>query len=174
MLLLLALLLGGCSSFESNSYAPKLAEVRTLVGSDGDELSVRTIATIVGVRRADARAGIPRLIETRLRVENNSRLELEVDPSDITLVTRDLVTVPKPWVQPLGLQRYPPGSTGTITASFPLEKDQDLSGLILEWKLRIGASVKSQSATFERQYGTYGGSRSYGYDPYWHERRYGP
>ncbi|MHC5002516.1 MAG: hypothetical protein ACYTJ0_05275 [Planctomycetota bacterium] len=162
--------LAACSTYESSTFLPRLAEVRTVL-RDVPEGAVRSLATITGVRRADGGAGLPRSVEARLRVENDSAMEVTVDPGRLRMVSRDLEPLPAPRTEPAGVQQVPAGGSTTIRALFPLDDgiDHDLAGLVLEWSLEIGGSTRSQSATFERRYPH--SSPHYGYGPYWHPYR---
>jgi hypothetical protein len=170
---LLGATLGGCSVYDrSYSYSPLPVEVRTIL-AEPEESPVRTLATVIGVRRRSEEDRLPASVEVRLRVENGSTFEVVFDPASLRLVASNVEAFPTPILEPEDVLHVAPGEDAIISAYFPFPEDRypgpfDLTGLNLEWILQVGEVTRTQSATFHRvRYDPY----YYHYHPY--HPRYG-
>lgn len=159
-LLLAAVLLapaGACSIYNQEYvYDPGPVDVATLPPGNGDTEPVHTLITVVGVRRADGKTGLPASVEIRMRVENTSTLPVVFDPRSLTLFTAGLDRFADPIVferDPLSLA---PGRSAVVEACFPFPagsgpNDYDLNGLNVRWALSIGGRTVTSSASFSRR-----------------------
>lgn len=168
--LVAALLVGsvGCKSIYNDRYkfTPFPAEARA---SDNDA-AVRTLASVIGVRNPDEKAGVPLSVETRLQVENRGEHPVMLDPRSLRLTSGDLKRFDEPRTTPQDPITIDPGDSATMTALFPFPGDEgmagvDLSGLNLAWVFVRGAERYPQSATFQR--------RPIGYDRHHHGPEFG-
>lgn len=165
LLAALALLLGACSTYDSRyQFRPRPAEVRFEVPG-AEDATVRTLASIIGVRNPDRDAGVPAQVEVRLRLEAPPAHEARLDLRSLRLLTGDLEPLPAPVLEPDGTIVAPPGGAATATAYFPFPGDGspadfDLAGLNLRWTVTIDGAEREGSATFERL--RYRDDRSYG------------
>ena len=145
--------LGGCSVYDHRYlYAPRPAEVLSPPDS-GEEL--RTLVSVVGVRRADQESKLPACIEIRLLFENAGSDQVTVEPDSLVLTSAGLKRFPDPIIRPVDPIEDAPRDGRVVVAYFPFPDDIypaefDLSGLNLRWKLKVGDRSVTGSATFTR------------------------
>lgn len=156
------LLVGGCSTYDGTFLFQPTPAV-ALVTSPGQNpvASARLLASVVGVRRADTRAGMPESIELRVRVENTGATPVSFDPTSMVLLTGTLEQLPAPFivdgdgasvVAPTVV--LPPGAWTLTTACFPLPdsaRSLDLIHLDLQWSLDLDGAVVTGRAPFTRR-----------------------
>ena len=147
------LLLAGCAStYDSNyRFQPRPASIET-VHTEGSGPLARTLVSVTGVRRGTSEAGPA--IELRMRVENVSGTDLELDPHSLELVSADVQTFGPPLIEPPSLIIPAEGVT-TFDVLFPIPEsafDQpiDLSSINLRWSLFHDGRVLTHEATFDR------------------------
>ncbi len=149
--------LGGCSIYDSRYvFGPKPVDVESAVPGATDVEPVRTLVSVVGVRRADDEAQLPASIEVRFRVENTSPASVTLDPTSLVLFSADLKQFPAPIVEPLDPFDVEPQASAVVEAFFPFPDeagpaDFDLSGLNVRWAMRIGGQPVTSSASFTRR-----------------------
>lgn len=157
---LLAALLacGGCatSNYEPGyRYFPQPAVV-DVIRRDGNHQSPLTVlATVVGVRRADAKQDIPYSVAVRLRFENVGQSRVSFDPRSLEMVTGTLRPFDPPVVRMQGPPDINPSERREVTAYFPFPPHTTAAGmnmrnLRLRWEVRIEGAAVPQSAVFER------------------------
>lgn len=156
LVVLAAVVVGGCSVYDSR-YAFDPGPVDVLASKPGSPESqpVRTLVTILGVRRADDRSALPPGVDVRLRVDNTSPYPVTLDPAKLVLFSAGLERFADAIVRPAGPIDLAPGDSGMIDASFPYPEaatpeEMDLSGLNVRWTLVIDGESVTSSATFLR------------------------
>lgn len=152
MVVLVALVVAGCGSTyrEKGNFVPHPADV-----SAGDG-QVRALASVIGIRSADKKAGLPLSVETRVQVENRGETPITFDPTTLRLTSGDLRPFGQPIVMPPGSIEIPAGQSATVQANFPYpagssQRGVDLNGLNLEWVAERDGRRIAQSATFTRR-----------------------
>ena len=141
LLPLLVVALGGCHARRGGYdtrylFEPRPADLVVESGVTGQP--VRTLATIIGVRRADRDRGAPPVVEARFRVENDTDSPVHVRLDSFTLSSADVATFPPARVFPEEASPdVGPHGQAVYTAMFPLLGDYDLSGLNLRWSLDV-------------------------------------
>lgn len=172
MILLSGLLsLVGCSAYHGGyEYEPRPVEVRLLHDESPSAGEVRTLVTIIGVRRADDELAQPRSVEARVRVDNASELTVTIDPASLSLTDADVNRFDPPRTEPRSVVAVEPSESATISAWFAFpDGSADMAGLHLNWVLMdIHGGQHPQSATFSRR--VYEPSRRFGYG---HQHGYG-
>jgi hypothetical protein len=148
--------LSGCSVYDARySYAPAPAAVE--IALPESEHTVRTLATVIGVRRASSEEALPASVEIRLLVENHSPDTIAtIEPGTLSLISGNLDRFPDPITRPPDTVRVDPNQTSTLTAFFPFPDDRipgafDLEGLNLRWTLRVDGRESAHNATFTRR-----------------------
>lgn len=155
-LVLAAALVGGCSVYDSRyAFDPGPVDVPAARPGAPDAEPVRTLVTVLGVRRADDRSATPPGVEIRLRVDNISPYQVTVDPATLVLLSAGLERFAEPITLPEEPIDLAPGGSGMIDARFPFPEartpdDMDLSGLNVRWTLVIDGESVTSSATFVR------------------------
>ncbi len=155
-LVLAAALVGGCSVYDSRyAFDPGPVDVPAARPGAPDAEPVRTLVTVLGVRRADDRSTTPPGVDVRLRVDNTSPYPVTLDPAKLVLFSAGLERFAEAIVVPAGPIDLAPGGSGIIDASFPYPEagtpdEMDLSGLNLRWTLVIDGESVTSSATFGR------------------------
>jgi hypothetical protein len=185
----LIVVLAGCSTYSPRyRFTPVLAEFE--VDAPGREnASVRAIAAVRGVRRADPDELIGESVEVRLRLENATGAPVTVTDEGLELLSGDLQSFARPHLKPGRTSVVSPGDSLLVTAWFPFpdgaSRDElDLSTLILHWRVHLDDEAISGRATFSgtrvRRYPCYGRARypCYGghyffYPRYHYRHRYG-
>ena len=147
----------GCASTYDSSYrfAPSPAEVRVVIDDDGVEGSLRSLASITGVRRANSDAGTPAAVEARLRVENHSATAAHLRAGEMELIAANLVAFPPPVLVGPDVLEIEPGGWATVDAQFEFPVGEypgpyDLSGINLQWIIDAGGGATAQSVSFQR------------------------
>jgi hypothetical protein len=161
--LMLVLMVGlpGCTSrpYEPGVYyepQPALVEVVHHAEGQPQQVPLTVLASVRGIRRADTKAGMPKSVEIRLRLENHGPSHVEFDSSSLELTTGALRNFPAPRVQPPAPVELAPGQSQTITADFPLpgelnERSVELDHLRLRWRVTINGQPVPQTALFVRE-----------------------
>ena len=137
------------------AYVPRPADVAAIVPGADAKGHVRTLASVVGVRRADRKSALPASIEVRVLMENATTGSVAFDPASLVLLSADLTTFPAPIVDPPGRVELAPDGTASLTAYFPLPEggerdDLDLGGLNLRWTVQVDGRLVSPSVSFTR------------------------
>lgn len=135
-------------------YEPRPADI-TAEAPDGG--TIRSLATIVGVRRNVASIPHPATVDVRLRIENDTGGVIRFRPGALLLSSADVRDFPPAEIRPPGVVEIPPGARATIAAYFPfpdaaIPGDFDLSGLNLRWSMEVGDRTLTASATYWRRF----------------------
>lgn len=166
----------GCSPYEEDfQYVPHpaLAEVRST--NSQQPPTIASLASVIGVRRADRQADIPESFEVRMRIENDGNEQATVDPSTLEMTNGQLLPFPRPIVRPPGIVTVPPTRSANLTAYFPIPPRRpqpgDLDSLEVHWVVQLGSQNVNQHVNFRRvyprvYYGPYWGYPYWGYPPY--------
>lgn len=155
-LVLVATVVGGCSVYDSRfAFDPGPIDVPVSRPGSPETEPVRTLVTVLGVRRADENSSMPPGVEIRLRVDNTSPYQVTLDPAMLVLFSAGLERFADPIVLPAEPIDLAPGGSAMIDANFPFPdsgtpQDMDLSGLNVRWTLVIDGESVSSSATFQR------------------------
>jgi hypothetical protein len=178
LLLLTALMFigGGCSLYlDDYRYVPRPA----IAGippkpAEGTSPQLTVLASIVGVRRDDAKSGIPSSVEVQLQFENAGPQKITFDPHTLQMSDASLTNLLPPIVRPESSAVLAPSETAAYTAYFPFPPgrspdDMDLQALKLRWTLKLDDRPVSQVVMFRLAYPSY---YYYGYYPgpyyYWY------
>jgi hypothetical protein len=176
-------LMMGCSSspyVDGYLFMPRPAMADVPGAQPTVPAQVSAIVSIVGIREADKKLGLPESIEVRLRMDNNGPETVTFDPRSMQLTTGVLVDFPPAIIRSSAPAMLRPGESAFATAYFPFPGGQsydsfDLQSLQLRWTLLIGNRPVQQVANFQqvyrRYYGYYG--EPYG-GPYWGPYPYYP
>ena len=155
-LVLAVAVVGGCSVYDSRfAFDPSPVDVPASRPGSLDAEPVRTLVTVLGVRRADDRSVLPAGVEVRLRVDNTSPYDVMFDPATLVLFSAGLERFADPIAIPAEPMNLAPGGSGMIDACFPFPEtgtpdDMNLSGLNIRWTLVIDGEAVTSSATFLR------------------------
>ena len=147
---------GGCSVYDTRYlFEPRPLDVQSSKPGAAGAEPVRTLATVIGVRRRDSRSQIPASVEVRLRVDNTSPFPVSFDPGSLALFSAGLEQFPDAIARPHDPVELSPGGTAVVEAFFPLPdgrypSDLDLSGLNLRWTLEVDGEPVTSSASFIR------------------------
>jgi hypothetical protein len=180
--LLLALVIGGCSPYVSGVYYrphPGVAEIAATQPSQPREVSA--FASVVGIRIPDSKLNLPWAIEIRLRLDNHASQAITLDQKTMEITTGDLARFGPPIPAGPAVVTVEPNQSAIITAEFAFPEgksfDQfDLSSLRLRWIVAIDHRQVQQSINFRSgydadyywDYGPYFGA----YGPYWDDGFY--
>jgi hypothetical protein len=153
LILIAAMLAGGCSAYTEHRYRPHPASSEITIGPATDAQPVQALATVVGVRKEGARE-YPATVEVRFALENNTPVPVRFEPDSLELRGADLERFAPPIVVPDGPAVVPPGERATWTAHFPFAGRQvpgnhDLSGLNLRWRITVGDQPVTRSVSFD-------------------------
>jgi len=163
----------GCaqSNYESSyRYFPQPAVVDVVRRDSNRQAPLTVLASVLGVRRADAKQDIPASVVVRLRFENNGQSGVTFDPRSLELVTGSLRAFDPPVVRTAGPLELAPSARREVTAYFPFPPhttaaQMNMRNLRLRWEVRIEGVVVPQSAVFDRTSGGY--YDEYDGDPYY-------
>ena len=156
--------LAACSTYDTR-YQFEPTPVESHVQAPDGTLLAHGLAAVVGLRRADAAAGLPQAMEVRLRAENPGDRPLRLEAAAAQLFTGDLQPFLAPLAQPPGDPELPPGGSANVDLLFPLPAergDLNLDGLSLRWSVRLDGASHSATATFARTR-----RPEYYYDPFY-------
>lgn len=159
--LLLSVLLGtGCHQGQTTTrmyYEPQPALVEVLNRSAGasQQVPLTVLASVQGVRSANASTGQPATLEVRMRFENHGPATVLFDPGSLQLVTGALRSFPPPRASPPTPVQIPAAQSQTVSAAFPLPaglsiKSPELDHLRLRWNVTINGQSVPQTALFVR------------------------
>ncbi len=160
--------LGGCSTYDASySFTPGLTEHIIMLEDAQPVQTVRTLVSITGVRRANAKAQEPASVEVRFRIENASDVEAAIDRASLRLVPADLGRLDRPIIAEGGTVA-PPRSDVMFVAWFPFPAgssawDFDLNGLSVSWSILVDGVPRPQSATYTRRRVLYRPYPAYGF-----------
>ncbi len=146
--------LSGCSVYSSRyTFDPRPVDVELAVPGAPDSEPVRTLVSVVGVRRADAASQLPASVEVRLRVENTSSYPARFDPESLALFSGGLDRFPDPIVRPAEPLDLAPNEIAVVEAYFPFPDDRkpsdlDLGGLNVRFTVQIDGHPVTRSASF--------------------------
>jgi hypothetical protein len=151
--------LGGCAVYDGRFvYDPRIVSVTTTADGDSglgarpDEDQIRTLVSVIGIRRDDPKSELPASVEVRLRVENDGTSPVGFNPTALSLVSADLQAFPEPIVLPAHGLEVEPGGHAVINAYFPLtDADLDLSALNVRWSLFLEGRRVSARSDFTRR-----------------------
>lgn len=137
-------------------YHPRPLTVETLAPERAEAGPVRSLVTVVGVRRRDREAELPASVHVRLRLDNTSEAVAEFDPHSIQLFGADVREFPPPILRPEEPLTLEPDDTVTVDAFFPMPGDKipgemDLGGLGVRWIVLVDGEEAPGSATFARR-----------------------
>jgi hypothetical protein len=142
------------------SFYPQPVTVNVMHRGQGEETPLTTLASIMGVRRADPEHNVTGAVVARLTIENNGSASVTFDPASLQLVTGTLQSFPPPQVQPPITISIAPGQRQDVTAAFPLPpggpEQMSLNNLRLRWQVSIEGYSVPQSALFEQGNGQAG------------------
>jgi hypothetical protein len=152
----------GCHSspYYSAQFLPATNEIPVGV-PEREEAKVRTLLSVRGVLRADAKTGSPARVEVVMRIENLGRVPCTLEQHSMQLLTGDLepfgaaqITSPDPPV-------IAPDATSNFVIYFPMPGGRDpdhvnFKSLNLRWTLVFDGQGVTTGATFERIYPAYG------------------
>ena len=166
--LLMLLASAGCSQYVGDfQYVPYPAVRALRVPANAQAPNLYVLASVIGVRRADAERGLPQSLEIHLRLENNGSEPVTFDSAMWHLTNGHLIAFANPITAPPGRIAVPPAAAQTITAYFPIPAGLDIRNGLLSLELQgtLTANGQTLQATinFRRVYPAY-------YSPYW----YGP
>ncbi len=146
---------GGCAVYDGwYLYEPRPLEVTAGVPGETGGEPLRTLITVVGVRRADRGSGLPASVEVRLHLENTRSEPVTFDPGTLALFSADLSRFPDPITVPAERLELAAGETAVVRAYFPFPENRrrlDLSGLNVRWTLDVGGRPVTSSASFTRR-----------------------
>ena len=150
-----AVLVACASACQSSRYydahylpAPLEVEVasQTVPGSQ-----VRALVSVLGIARADEKAGVSRQAEIRLRLENLGTVEARVAEDGFALVTADLQAFGAARIAPGTVLAVPAGETRSLDVAFDAPGgDVDWSGLNLRFTLTFDGARVATGGTFAR------------------------
>ncbi len=128
---------------------------------------ISTFATVVGVHRANQKAGIPLSIEMRIRVVNHGAQSAVFEPQSLELVDGEMLRFPPPVMRPSEPVTIPPMQAAVIHAWFPFPpgntyENTDMAALQVHWVIVVDGRDVEQMAAFRRVHSVH-----YYYDPYW-------
>lgn len=158
-------LAGGCSPyFEDYHYVPRPAFVELPPAPPQQTPPASASISIIGVRRADSKEGIPESVQVRMRLDNNGPQPIVFDPQTMELTNGTLLRFPPPLLRPPQPINLAPMESAYLDAYFPFppgfhHDNTDLNSLELRWLLRIGDRTAGQAVNFRRVVRIY-------YDPY--------
>ena len=160
MALALLMIGAGCGSqrYEPGVHyepQPALVEVVHRVGGQPPQVPLTVLASVRGIRPADAKAGMPMSVEVSLRLENHGPSHVEFDPGSLELMTGALRPFAPPRVKPPTPVQLSPGQSITLTADFPFppglqENSGELDHLRLRWRVSINGQSVPQAVLFVR------------------------
>ena len=176
---LLLLVLAGCQTmYDRYTYKPHPAASELTVTEGDASRNVSVLISVLGIREREPMGTI---IETRVRVDNDSRQTARFFADNLALFGADLSRFPLIQSSPAGVQTVAPGSAVTVDASFEFPEgvavdSTDLAGLSLRWVVEVGPHRFTRTTSFERKKrDEYENERIYHYYPYYyHHGRFPP
>jgi hypothetical protein len=169
------MLAGGCSPYVDDYQfqpRPALAEVRS--GTTQNALApVTALASVIGVRYADQKEGLPDCVEIRVRLEATGSESVTFDPRTLELTNGTLLIFPTPIIKPAAPITLGPTQSAVVTGYFPFPTGytyitSDLATLQLRWLVQVNGQTVRQLAYFSRVVPAY----YYYYDPYYADPPY--
>ena len=161
--LLLVGALVGCGAAGSGAGAhyepqPAMVEVLHRTGSTPQQVPLTVLASVQGIREADAKTRTPPQVQLRLRFENHGPSHVEFDPGSLELMTGALRGFSPPRVTPPAPVQLSAGQSQTVNVSFPLPPGTDvrspeLDHLRLRWTVTINGQSVPQTVLFVRDSG---------------------
>lgn len=162
LVMLVLACLGGCSKYVgAYQYGPRpaMAYVRSTAATQPSP-AASTLASLVGVRRADRKLGIPTSVEVRLRIDDMGPEAVSFDPSSLELTDGSLLNFPPPVVRPNQILNFTPPQSAVVSAYFPFPpgrsyKNTNMEILQLRWTLQVAGQRVHLSVPFYRLYPYY-------------------
>jgi len=162
------LAVAGCSDYLSDYYylpRPALAEVPAT--QPNQPPAVSTLASVIGIHKADAKPAIPQSVQIRIRLENTGTGLLHFDPVSLQLTTGDLFEFDHPLLPEALPNVLQPGQPIAFDVFFPFPPGHDannvrLDSLQLQWMVQAGDRHIREVINFHRQMEYY-----YYYQPAW-------
>ena len=155
---------GGCTQqpyLPGYAYDPQPAVVEVFhrVGTT-EQTPLTVLASVLGVRRANAEKHLPTALIVRLRLEVSGPSPVNFDPNSLELVTGTLRAFPPPQVNPPNLIPLSPGQRQDVMAYFAFPPnatpgDMNLNHLRLRWEVLVDNVPVQQTAIFQRAAGDY-------------------
>ncbi|MCL2649022.1 MAG: hypothetical protein FWD61_18820 [Phycisphaerales bacterium] len=149
VVVVLAGLAGGCKYAGDFRFVPQPAmmEVPATVQGGGGNTGgpvVTAMASVVGVRNRDRRAGLPLCVEMRVRIDNNTAGMVVVDPHAMRLNNGLFMDFEPPIVDPPTGLTMTQGQSAAMAVYFPFppgmnHNNTDLSSLQLRCELSVDA-----------------------------------
>jgi len=138
------------SRYRDARYTPAPIELEVASSAVAGS-QVRALATVLGIARADSRAGHGEQVEVRLRLENLGNVAARLETDSLSLVSADLVPFAAAVVAPGVDTAVPPGENRTIDVAFPVSAaERDWNGMNLRFALSFGDARATAGATFQR------------------------
>lgn len=166
------ILLGGCSQYVDDfQYMPRPALAQLPPASPQQAPPITVQASVIGVRHADSKEGIPTCVEVRMQVENSGAQDVVFDPRTLALTNGELLSFGPPLLRPPQPMTLAPMQSVMLVTYFPFPPgrsydDTDLESLQLRWLVQIDKHTIGQVVYFRRVHYYY-------YDPYWAYPPYG-
>jgi hypothetical protein len=151
-----AAVLGGCSAYDLRySFDPKPVDVLAVKPGAPETEPVRTLVSVVGIRRKDSKAQRPASVEVRLRLENTSPFTVRFDPASLLLFSAGLEQFPDPILSLPAPTAISPAESVAVEALFPMPDGRypseiDLGGFNVRWTIDIDGQPVTSSVTFTR------------------------
>lgn len=149
-------LVGACrSSWYSYSFAPAPLEV-ALDSPRAADAKGRALVTVLGIRRADEKAGTPARVEVRMRLENAGSRKLAVVADSFRMVSSSLENFAAPTFSALPTEPLARNESAVFEVAFPLPDGKGpealgLAGLNLRWEVDFEGERVGTGITFERR-----------------------
>ena len=160
ILRLASLLLAGCAQSQyvpGYAFYPEPAAVQVAhpTSPQNQQVPLTVLATVAGVRNADANAHVPASVAVHLRFENNGPSRVLFDPRTLELSNGQLRGFPPPQTDPARVLIIAPGQRQEVTAYFPFPpgtsaRNWNLNKLRLRWRVDINDYPVLETAYFER------------------------
>lgn len=149
--------LAGCSVYDGRyQFTPKPAEVVVYSKDQNQSSGVRTLVSVIGVRRAQKDKGEPASVEVAVRVENQTGKPIVFVPTRLQLIAGDLNEFGPPQLSSADQVQIDPEKSWSshVRFAFPTEvaRDRvDLDGLNLKWTVVIEGHLTTSSVSFTRR-----------------------
>lgn len=168
------LALAGCSDYLADYYyRPRPALVEVPATRPEQPPAVSSLASVIGVHKANANLALPQSVQIRLRLENTGSTPglICLDPASLQLTTGDLVDFARPLLRPeifTGILQL--GQPMVFDAFFPFPPGHDatntrLDSLQLKWVIQVGDRHIHEVVDFRRALDYYYYEPTW--DPYW-------
>ncbi|MCE9594154.1 MAG: hypothetical protein K8S98_08170 [Planctomycetes bacterium] len=149
-------LVGACrSSWYAYRFAPAPLEV-ALDSPRAPDAKGRALVTVLGIRRADEKAGTPARVEVRMRLENAGTRKLAVVADSFRMVSSSLEDFAAPSFDALPAEPLAQNESAVFEVAFALPggngpEELGLAGLNLRWEVDFEGERVGTGITFERR-----------------------